>query len=53
MQLESVIKCPECGFEKEETMPSDPGRMFLLILVPTNMIISNSADCVYVINHIL
>ncbi|MGR9072222.1 MAG: GDCCVxC domain-containing (seleno)protein [Gammaproteobacteria bacterium] len=21
--LESVIKCPECGFGKEETMPTD------------------------------
>ncbi|HSC34327.1 MAG TPA: GDCCVxC domain-containing (seleno)protein, partial [Thermodesulfobacteriota bacterium] len=23
MILESIIKCPECGFEKEETMPTD------------------------------
>lgn len=23
MQLQSVITCPECGFSKEETMPTD------------------------------
>ncbi len=23
MKLKSIIKCPECGFEKEETMPTD------------------------------
>jgi len=23
MELKSTIKCPECGFEKEETMPTD------------------------------
>ncbi|MFQ5883691.1 MAG: GDCCVxC domain-containing (seleno)protein [Thermoplasmata archaeon] len=28
MQLESTIKCPECGFEKEETMPTDACQYF-------------------------
>lgn len=28
MQLESTIKCPECGFEKEETMPTDACQFF-------------------------
>ena len=28
MQLESVIKCPECGFEKEEIMPTDSCQFF-------------------------
>ncbi len=23
MELKSTIKCPECGFEKEETMPTE------------------------------
>lgn len=23
MHLESTIKCPQCGFEKQETMPTD------------------------------
>ncbi|MDT8303370.1 MAG: GDCCVxC domain-containing (seleno)protein [Sedimentisphaerales bacterium] len=23
MKLKSTIKCPKCGFEKEETMPAD------------------------------
>jgi len=26
--LDSVIKCPECGFEKEETMPTDSCLFF-------------------------
>ena len=28
MELKSVIKCPECGFEKEETMPTDACQFF-------------------------
>jgi hypothetical protein len=26
--LESVIKCPHCGFEKKETMPTDACQFF-------------------------
>jgi len=28
MEVESVIKCPECGFEKKETMPTDSCQYF-------------------------
>ncbi|HBR14519.1 MAG TPA: hypothetical protein DD723_03115 [Candidatus Omnitrophica bacterium] len=28
MQFKSVIKCPKCGFEKEETMPTDSCQFF-------------------------
>lgn len=28
MILKSTIKCPECGFEKEETMPTDSCLFF-------------------------
>ena len=28
MILESVITCPKCGFQKEETMPADACRYF-------------------------
>lgn len=28
LELESVIKCPECEFEKEETMPTDSCQFF-------------------------
>ncbi|MHA1942593.1 MAG: GDCCVxC domain-containing (seleno)protein [Candidatus Hodarchaeales archaeon] len=28
MEVESVIKCPECGFEKKETMPLDSCQYF-------------------------
>ena len=26
--LQSIITCPECGYEKEETMPSDACQYF-------------------------
>ncbi len=28
MQLKSTIRCPECGYEKEETMPTDACQFF-------------------------
>ena len=28
MELKSILKCPECGFEKEETMPTDACQFF-------------------------
>lgn len=28
MELSSVINCPECGFEKKETMPVDSCQFF-------------------------
>jgi len=28
MELKSVIKCPQCGFKKEETMPTDSCQYF-------------------------
>lgn len=28
IQLKSVICCPECGFQKEETMPVDSCQFF-------------------------
>jgi hypothetical protein len=28
IQLQSVITCPECGFAKEETMPTDYCQFF-------------------------
>ena len=28
MELKSIIKCPECGFEKEEVMPTDSCQFF-------------------------
>ncbi|HEA64926.1 MAG TPA: hypothetical protein ENI02_02155 [Candidatus Aminicenantes bacterium] len=27
MELKSIIKCPKCGFEKEERMPADMCRI--------------------------
>jgi len=28
MELKSVVTCPECGFQKEETMPTDSCQFF-------------------------
>lgn len=28
MQLQSTIRCPECGFKKEETMPTEACQFF-------------------------
>jgi len=28
VELKSTIKCPECGFEKEETMPTNACQFF-------------------------
>jgi rubredoxin len=28
MDLQSIVKCPECGFEKEEMMPVDACQFF-------------------------
>lgn len=28
MKTTSIIKCPECGFEKEEIMPTDSCQFF-------------------------
>ena len=28
VQLASVLRCPQCGFEKEETMPTDACQFF-------------------------
>lgn len=28
MKLQSVLRCPRCGAEKEETMPTDACRFF-------------------------
>ena len=28
IQLKSIITCPECGFQKEETMPTDACQFF-------------------------
>ena len=28
IQLKSTITCPECGFQKEETMPTDSCQFF-------------------------
>jgi len=45
MQLESVIKCPKCGFEKEEIMPTDSCLFFYECTNCKNLLKPNQGDC--------
>ena len=45
MELESVIKCPECGFEKEETMQTDSCMFFYECTNCKNLLKPKPGDC--------
>ena len=45
MQLESVIKCLECGFEKEEIMPTDSCQFFYECKNCNAMLKPKQGDC--------
>jgi len=45
MQLESVIRCPECGFEKKETMPEDSCRYFYECTNCKKLLKPKAGDC--------
>ncbi len=45
MELESVIKCPECGFEKEEIMPADSCLFFYECANCKTLLKPNQGDC--------
>ena len=45
MQLQSIIKCPECGFKKEETMPTDSCQFFYECTNCKAMLKPKSGDC--------
>ncbi len=45
MQLESVIKCPECGFERQETMPIDSCQFFYKCTKCKVMLKPKLGDC--------
>ncbi|MEE8044372.1 MAG: GDCCVxC domain-containing (seleno)protein [Thermodesulfobacteriota bacterium] len=45
MQLESIIKCPECGFEKKETMPTNSCEFFYECTKCKAMLKPKAGDC--------
>ena len=45
MQLESVIKCPKCGFEKEEIMPTDSCLFFYECTNCKTLLKPEQGDC--------
>ena len=45
MQLQSTITCPKCGFQKEETMPTDACQYFYTCSKCKERIRPNKGDC--------
>ncbi len=45
MQLESVIKCPKCGFEKDEVMPTDSCLFFYECTNCKTLLKPEQGDC--------
>ena len=45
MQLKSIIKCPECGFEKEETMPTDSCQILYECSKCATILTPKEGDC--------
>lgn len=43
--LESLITCPQCGFEKEETMPTDACLFFYECTKCKALLRPQSGDC--------
>ncbi len=43
--LQSVLKCPKCGFEKEETMPTDSCAFFYECESCKTILKPNEGDC--------
>ena len=45
MILQSTIKCPECGFKKEETMPTDSCQFFYECINCKTLLKPKQGDC--------
>ena len=43
--LQSIITCPECGFKKEETMPTDSCQFFYECTNCGKVLKPKSGDC--------
>jgi hypothetical protein len=45
IQLQSVITCPQCGFQKEETMPTDSCQYFYECQSCSAVLKPQAGDC--------
>ena len=45
MELKSIIRCPECNFEKEETMPTDACQFFYVCSNCQRRLKPKEGDC--------
>ncbi|HEV8082109.1 MAG TPA: GDCCVxC domain-containing (seleno)protein [Chitinophagaceae bacterium] len=45
MQLQSIISCPDCGFQKEETMPEDACHFFYTCENCKTILKPRAGDC--------
>jgi len=45
IKLNSIITCPKCGFQKEETMPTDTCQFFYECENCKNVLRPNEGDC--------
>jgi len=45
IKVTSVIKCPQCGFKKEETMPTDSCQFFYECIKCKTLIKPLPGDC--------
>jgi len=45
MELSSVIKCPECGYEKNEIMPTDSCQYFYECTKCKSILKPKEGDC--------
>ena len=43
--LQSTIKCPHCGFQKEETMPTDACQFFYTCTNCNTLLKPKEGDC--------
>lgn len=43
--LQSIITCPNCGFKKEETMPTDACQFFYKCARCESTLKPNAGDC--------
>jgi len=45
LELQSILTCPRCGFEKEETMPSDACQWFYQCASCGETLTPEEGDC--------
>jgi hypothetical protein len=47
IQMQSIITCPKCGFQKEENMPADACQYFYECTKCKSILKPNTGDCCF------